>query len=306
MYRHKAGPKTLNRLPEGAETRPYRVLTLHPVGATLGAVVEGVDLRRPMDDDTFGEVGRALDEWKLLLFRDQRLTLEDHAAFAARFGEIVDDQLFFAKKDNPVDNLVVFTRDANTMGLENEWHSDGTFRPIPPMGTVLRAIDVPPLGDTLFADMAAAYDNLAPEVKDAIAGLRAVNDWSLGAYSDKYRDSLDERRAAVPPVEHPVVISHPRTGRRTLFVNRLFTRSITGLDAGESDQLLDLLCRQAEVPEYQCRFRWLPGSIAFWDNLAVQHYGASDYFPQRRVMARAAIAGTVVPAAPDGHGHPVH
>jgi taurine dioxygenase len=305
MYRHKAGPKTLNRLAEGAGTRPFRLLTLHPVGATLGAVVEGVDLRRPMDDETFDEVARALDEWKLLLFRDQHLSLEEHAAFAARFGEIVDDQLFFAKKDNPVDNMVVFTRDARTAGLENEWHSDGTFRPIPPMGTVLRAIDVPPLGDTLFADMAAAYDNLTPEVKEAIAGLRAINDWSIGAYSDKYRDNLEERRAAVPPVEHPVVISHPRTGRRTLFVNRLFTRSIAGLDADESDELLDLLCRQAEVPEYQCRFHWRPGSIAFWDNLAVQHYGASDYFPQRRVMARAAIAGTAVPTAPDGHGHPV-
>jgi taurine dioxygenase len=298
MYRHAAGPKTLNHLPDGVETRPYRLLGLRPVGATLGALVEGVDLRRPLDDGTFEEVARALDEWKLLLFRDQHLTLEHHADFASRFGDIIDDQLFFSKKDNPVDNLVVFTRDADTVGLENEWHSDGTFRPVPPMGTVLRAIEVPPLGDTLFADMAAAYDNLAPEVKDTINGLKAVNDWSLGAYSDKYRDSLDERRTAVPPVEHPVVISHPRTGRKTLFVNRLFTRSIAGLDADESDRLLDLLCRQAEVPEYQCRFHWLPGSIAFWDNLAVQHYGASDYFPQRRVMARAAIAGTAVPTAP--------
>ncbi len=166
------------------------------------------------------------------------------------------------------------------------------------MATVLRAIDVPALGDTLFVDMAAAYDNLPPAVKDRIEGLTAVHDWSIGAYGDKYRAKVEEFRDRVPPVEHPIVIRHPHTGRRTLFVNRLFTRCITGVDADESDRLLDLLCRQAEVPEYQCRFQWRPGSIAMWDNLGVQHYGVSDYFPQRRVMARAAIAGTAVPTAP--------
>jgi taurine dioxygenase len=299
MYRHSTGPKTLDRLPDGGEPEPYRRITIRPAGASFGALVEGLDLRRPMDDDTFAEVDRALFEWKLLLFRDQHLTLDQHADFAARFGELVDDQLELVKSDRPVDNMVVFTRDANTVGLENEWHSDGTFRPVPPMATVLRGIDVPALGDTLFADMAAAYDNLPYELKDRIEGLSAVNDWSIGAYSDKYRDTVEKYRAAVPPVEHPVVIRHPRTGRRTLFVNRLFTRSITGLDPDESDQLLDRLCRQAEVPEFQYRFHWLPGSIAFWDNLAVQHYGSSDYFPQRRVMARAAIAGTAVPTAPE-------
>jgi taurine dioxygenase len=299
MYRHSTGPKTLNRLPYGGDPEPYRRLSVRPVGASFGALVEGLDLRRPMDDETFAEVDRALFEWKLLLFRDQHLTLDQHAEFAGRFGEIVDDQLEFVKRERPVENLVVFTRDASTVGLENEWHSDGTFRPVPPMATVLRAIDVPSLGDTLFADMAAAYDNLPPDLKDRIEGLTAVNDWSIGAYSDKYRDSLETFRAVVPPVEHPVVICHPRTGRRTLFVNRLFTRSITGLAPDESDELLDRLCRQAEVPEYQYRFHWLPGSIAFWDNLGVQHYGSSDYFPQRRVMARAAIAGTAVPTAPE-------
>jgi alpha-ketoglutarate-dependent taurine dioxygenase len=181
------------------------------------------------------------------------------------------------------------------VGLENEWHSDGTFREVPPMATVLRAIEVPPLGDTIYADMAAAYDNLPSEIKDGIEDLTAVHDWSLGKYSDKYGEHLDELRRAVPPVEQPVVMRHPRSGRKTLFVNRLFTRSINGLSPQESDCLLDLLCRQAEIPEYQCRVHWQPGTIAFWDNLAAQHYGVSDYYPQRRVMARAAIAGTAKP-----------
>ncbi|HEY2301416.1 MAG TPA: TauD/TfdA family dioxygenase [Acidimicrobiales bacterium] len=305
MYRHPAGPKTLVRQPDTSPSGPYRRIELCPVGATIGAMVRGADLRLPLDDETFEEIDRALLEWKLLLFSDQHLTLDQHAAFAGRWGDIVDDQLLFSKKDNPVDNLVVFTRDADTVGLENEWHSDGTFREVPPMGTVLRAVEVPPLGDTLYADMAAAYDNLPQEIKDQIDGLMALHDWSLGKYADKYGDRLEEFRRIVPPVEQPVVMSHPRTGRKTLFVNRLFTKSINGLDPDESDRLLDLLCRQAEVPEYQCRHRWQPGSIAFWDNLGVQHYGASDYYPQRRVMARAAIAGTTKPRAPVGHGQPV-
>ena len=292
MYRHLAGPKTLVRPSDPAS---YRRIGLRPVGATIGAAVSGPDLRQPLDDDTFEELDRALIDWKLLLFSDQHLTLDQHAAFAGRWGEIIDDQLILRKAGKPVDNLVVFTRDADTVGLENEWHSDGTFREVPPMATVLRAIEVPPLGDTIYADMAAAYDNLAPEIKHRIDDLTAIHDWSLGKYSDKYGEHLEEYRRAVPPVEQPVVMRHPRSGRPTLFVNRLFTRSINGLSTEESDRLLDLLCRQAEIPEYQCRVHWQPGTIAFWDNLAAQHYGVSDYYPQRRVMARAAIAGTAKP-----------
>jgi taurine dioxygenase len=292
MYRHLAGPKTFAQ-PPGPDA--YRRITLQPVGASIGAAISGLDLRQPFDDETFEELDRALFDWKLLLFSEQHLTLEQHAAFAGRWGAIIDDQLILRKGGDPVDNLVVFTRDADTVGLENEWHSDGTFREVPPMATVLRAVEVPPLGDTIYADMAAAYDNLAPEIQDRIDGLTAMHDWSLGKYSDKYGDHLEEFRRAVPPVEQPVVMKHPRTGRKTLFVNRLFTASINGLSTDESDQLLDVLCRQAEIPEYHCRLHWQPGTIAFWDNLSVQHYGVSDYYPLRRVMARAAIAGTAKP-----------
>ena len=197
--------------------------------------------------------------------------------------------------------MVEFTRDATVLAYENEWHTDGTFRPVPPLATILRALDVPEVGgDTLFADMAAAFDNLDDDLRARVTTLTAIHDWSIGAYADKYGDALVELRELVPPVEHPVVIRHPRTGRPTLFVNRLFTREIVGLAPDESDTLLDLLCRQAELPELQCRVHWEPGTVAFWDNVAVQHYGANDYFPQVRTMARAAIAGdpTAWPALP--------
>ncbi len=236
----------------------------------------------------FAELQAALLEWKVLFLREQHLTVEQQAALATRFGDVADDHLVISTAADPVDNVVVFTRDAQTVGLENGWHSDGTFRPMPTMGTMLRAIEVPALGgDTLFADMAAAYDNLTSEVQDRVLRLRARHDWSLGGYAGKYAERLDELRALVPPVEHPVVIAHPATGRPTLFVNRLFTDRILGLEPAESDALLDHLCRHIDLPEVQVRLHWEPGTVAIWDNVAVQHYGANDYFPQRRVMCRA-------------------
>jgi len=290
LYRHPAGPKMLRRVGVDRVPGTYRRIRLDPVGATLGAQVIGIDLREPLDDELQSELDAALLEHKVLLFHDQHLTVEQQAAVATRWGPLVDDHLIPSRAANPVDNVVVFTRDGDRVGLENEWHTDGTFRATPSVATLLRAIEVPPVGgDTLFADMAAAYDNLPGDVKRRVGEMRAVHDWSLGAYASKYADRLDELRAKVPPVEHPVVLAHPRTGRPTLFVNRLFTARIVGLAPAESDALLDLLCRQAEIPEYHCRFRWRPGSIAFWDNVAVQHYGVNDYFPARRVMARASI-----------------
>jgi taurine dioxygenase len=288
------GPRTMVRLAPGLEPPSYRRLSVEPVGVTVGGLVHGVDLREPVDDELFAELRAALLEWKVLFFRDQPITEAQQGALAHRFGDVVDDHLVMSVADDPVENVVVFTRDATTVGLENGWHSDGTFRPMPTVGTILRAIEVPPVGgDTLFADMAAAYDNLPADVRARVAGLRARHDWSLGGYAGKYGERLEELRAAVPPVEHPVVIRHPDTGRPTLFVNRLFTDAIVGLDRDESDALLDLLCRHVDLPEVQVRFRWQPGSIAMWDNVAVQHYGANDYFPARRVMARATFFSRV-------------
>jgi taurine dioxygenase len=282
------GPRTMVRLAPGLEPPTYTRFTVEPQAVTLGGLIRGLDLREPLDDVAFTELQAALREWKVVFLRDQQLTIEQHAALAHRFGDVANDHLVMTVADDPVDNVVVFTRDAETVGLENGWHTDGTFRPMPTMGTMLRALEVPALGgDTLFADMAAAYDNLTPELQGRIAGRVARHDWSLGGYAGKYADRLEELRALVPPVEHPVVIAHPDTGRPTLFVNRLFTDCIVGLERDESDRLLEHLCRHIDLPEVQVRLHWEPGTVAIWDNIACQHYGANDYFPARRVMCRA-------------------
>ena len=283
-----AGPRVLRRLPDGVEPFVPSRFTITPLAATIGAEVAGVDLRAPIDDELFAELDAARREWKVLCFRDQPLTPEQLAVLALRWGDLTDDTLAGGSAIEPVDNVVVFERNADIVGLENEWHSDGTFRPVPTAGTLLQAIEVPPVGgDTHFADLAAAYDNLPEDLRARAAGLLAVHDWSINAYAGKYGADLEEFRRLHPPVEQPVVIRHPDTGRPTLMVNRLFTREIVGLAPAESASLLEALCSMVDLPELQCRWRWEPGSIAFWDNLAVNHYGASDYHPQRRVMARA-------------------
>lgn len=284
-----AGPLVLERNASDHRSAPYERFILTPLGATIGGLVEGIDLTA-VDDETFVELQRARLEWKVLFFRDQHLTIEQHAAFAERWGETTDDTLLGVRASDPVANVVVFTRDATTAGYENLWHADGTFRPMPTAGTILRAIEVPSVGgDTLFADMAAAFDNVPEPLRARLRSLRASHDWSKGAYAEKYADRLDELRVLHPPAEHPVVVRHPATGRETLFVNRLFTTSILGIDPDEGDEILEMLFGLSTVPEFQVRWHWEPGSIAFWDNFACQHYAANDYFPQHRVMARATI-----------------
>lgn len=288
MRRPFVGPRPLRRTATREAPRAYRRFGLEPEGVTLGATVVGVDLREPCDDELLAELRTAWDEWKVLFFRDQHLTAEQQARFASRFGLLTDDHLEMKTYAEPADNVVVFTRDASTVGLENGWHSDGTFRPVPTAGTTLLAIEVPPVGgDTVFADMAGAFDTLPDDERARLVGLWAWHDWSLGAYATKYADALEELRAAHPPVRHPVVVLHPRTRRPTLFVNPMFTRNIEGMPAADAAALLDTLCRQVDAPELQCRLRWRPGTLALWDNIAVQHYGVNDYYPERRVMARA-------------------
>ncbi len=188
--------------------------------------------------------------------------------------------------------LVRFAKSADVGGYENGWHSDVSWREVPSMAAVLHAVAVPPTGgDTLFADMYAAYDGLSDDVRKRIDGLRAVHDYMMAFGAQVPPEQRDEIRARFPRVEHPVVRTHPETGRRLLYVNRFFTSHVLGLDPEESRALLDRLCRQADVIEYQCRFRWTPDTVVMWDNRAVQHYACSDYWPSVRVMERASIVG---------------
>jgi taurine dioxygenase len=260
-----------------------------PLAATIGAELSGVDLGH-LDDATFAEVERAFLAYKVIFFRDQDITTEQHLAFAERFGEL-EEHPFLRAKDG-YQKIVEFAKDERVIGVENVWHHDVTWRTQPSLGSVLRAVDVPRVGgDTLFADMCAAYEGLDEKLKRRIDGAVAVHDFSHSFGLAMSPEELAVQQAKYPPARHPLVRTHPATGRRCLYVNAIFTSHVEGLPADESRALLEHLYRQADVPEYQCRFRWQKNSIAFWDNRAVQHYAVSDYDPQRRVMERVTIIG---------------
>jgi taurine dioxygenase len=290
-----SGPRIAPRTAPGWIDQPYTRFNLTPATPTIGAYISDVSLAEPLDDETFAQLHHALLEWKVLFFRGQHLGADHHEALGRRWGELEWHPFATAtlpgqRDDRP--KVMRFAKDAKTVGQENIWHTDVTWRECPSLGSILRAVEVPEVGgDTLWADMGAAYDCLPDDVKDRLEGLVAVHDWwdTFGrAMPAAERDAL---RPDFPPVEHPVVRTHPETGRKTLFVNAAFTRQIVGMPKDESDELLDFLYRQAAYPEYQCRFHWSPGDVAFWDNRATQHYAASDYFPQRRVMERITIIG---------------
>ncbi|GAA2794881.1 TauD/TfdA dioxygenase family protein [Crossiella cryophila] len=283
------GPRQLRRLPDGVEERPYELFALRPLGRVIGAEIQGVDLAVPLTPALREELNRALLEWKVLFFREQRITPGQQRDFAAHWGEL-ETNPFIPQGDTA--EVTRFARGAGMPGLENIWHTDVTFRPNPALGSVLRLITVPPIGgDTMWADMAAAYDNLPVAVQERIEGLRAEHDYLPGFARFTDPELLARHQEQFPPVTHPVVRRHPETGRRTLFVNQAFTTHIVGLPRQESDRLLRYLFTQAHVPECQVRFRWQPDSVAFWDNRATQHYAVNDYHPHARVAERVAIAG---------------
>ena len=260
------------------------------LGATIGAVIDGVDLGAELAEPVVAELRQALLDYKVLFFREQHLTADQHVSFARRFGELELHPFIPANPDHP--ELVRFAKSADVGGYENVWHSDVSWREVPSMGAVLRAVDVPATGgDTLFSDMYAAYDGLDDAVRARIEGMVAVHDFLLTFGGQVPEGQMEETRARYPQVSHPVVRTHGETGRRLLYVNRIFVDHIAGLSSEDSDELLDVLCRQAEIIEHQCRWRWEPDSVAFWDNRAVQHYACSDYWPSVRVMERASITG---------------
>ena len=261
------------------------------VGSTLGAEISGIDLTTDLSDAVISEIQLALDNYKVIFFRDQDLTSDQHVAFAKRFGDLEIHP--FIPSNTGVPELVRFEKTAEVAGYENSWHHDVTWREAPSMGAILHGIELPPVGgDTLFSDMGAAYDGLPEEIKAQIDGLTAEHDFMKSFGHTVPQDRKAETREMFPIVQHPVVITHERTGRKLLYVNRNFVNRILGISDEESTALLSYLCDQAATVEYQIRFHWQPHSIAFWDNRAVQHYASSDYWPQRRVMERASIVGS--------------
>jgi taurine dioxygenase len=282
-----AGPYELHR--SAVEIPPYEHVRLEPYSPTIGAEVLGVDLRKPLADDVRAELDRALLEWKVLFFRDQDLTVEQHRDFAAQWGPL-EVHPFLPAGDVP--EVVRFDKGADDVGYENIWHSDVSWREVPSLGSVLRCVVPTGVGgDTLWADMYEAYDGLDDETKERIDGLVAVHDFAASFGLALEPDQLAEMQEQYPPAHHPVVRTHPRTGRKLLYVNEIFTTGVVGMEPDEGRALIRTLAATARTPEYQCRFRWTAGSVAFWDNRCTQHYAVSDYFPQRRVMERATIVG---------------
>jgi taurine dioxygenase len=274
-----------------AQTNAFSVT---PIGPTIGAEVTGLDLHQPLDDAALAAFESALMQHKVLFARDQFLSTEEHVALGRRFGEL---EVHPFRPEGQFPEIMVLDNHKDNPVLSTDvWHSDTTFRQCPTRYSILRCLEMPAVGgDTLWADMAAAYDGLSEPVKTLIDGLEAVHDFRnfrvLFAKDAEGRERLKRMEELYPNPTHPVVRTHPVTKRKILYVNPQFTLHIKGLKERESRALLELLFEQAHVPEYQFRLRWAPGMIAFWDNTSTQHYAANDYYPNRRHMERVAVIG---------------
>jgi taurine dioxygenase len=269
------------------------VIEVLPVTPTIGAEIRGVDLSCPLEPATVSAIERALLDHLVIFFRGQSIEPEQQIALARHFGEISIPPFSPRYGTNP-ELFVLDQKSPKGEGADN-WHSDNTFMPEPPMGTILRAIELPSSGgDTCFANMVAAYEALSPPIRGLIDGLRAVHDLTRplqkAIAAGHTTAQLEETQRLWPPVEHPVVRTHPVTGRKGLFVNGNSTTRIVGLSERENAALLPFLVDHVRSPEFQCRFRWEVGSIAFWDNRSAQHFAVPDY-TERRVMHRVTIAG---------------
>lgn len=284
------GPRYLEPVPErDGFVDGYERIRVRMLSPTIGAEVDGVDLRKPLDEHTLAEVRRALLQCKVIFLRDQPISPDEQVAFARRFGEL-ETHPFLPEGAAP--EVIRFAKDDQTRGVENLWHSDVSWREVPSMGSVLHAIEVPRVGgDTLWADMAAAWRGLPDTIRDAIDGLQAVHDFSHSFGLMLSPEDLKKKQEEFPPATHPVVRTHPETGEKILYVNAIFTSHIVGLPRAESDALLRDLYAQAAIPEYQVRFHWEQDVVAFWDNRSTQHYASSDYWPQQRVMDRVTVIG---------------
>jgi taurine dioxygenase len=270
-------------------------IEVKPVTPIIGAEIIGVDLAR-LDDAGFADLNDALLRHQVLFFRDQAITPRQHLDFARRFGPVEPPHPVFDHVPDVPEVTVVEQKDGRGV-YNDEWHTDVTFRVTPPMASILHCQVAPPAGgDTLWASMTAAFEALSEPIKRLIEPLEAIHDISRGfeAYLLGQPDGvakLEKARAENPPVIHPVVRSHPVTGRPALFVNRSFTVALQGLSRIESDELLALLLRHAEQPNFQVRFTWRPASLAIWDNRCTQHYAVADFGPAQRKMHRVTVIG---------------
>ena len=272
-------------------------------GAHLGAEVSGVDFSKPQSNSNQHLLFEALMENEVLVFPEIDITVEEQAAFGRQFGELSVHP--FSPHDAEMPELIVLDNDGERPPLATDvWHSDETFREVPPMGTILRARIVPEVGgDTVFASMTSAFEGLSDRWQCFLTGLEAVHDFKpfrrLYSGDPASRGKLHAMEEQFPNPVHPVVRLHPVTGKKVVFVSPQFTQHIKGMTEGESQSILDMLYRLIDVPEYQFRVAWKPGTMVFWDNRSTQHYAARDYLPHRRRMERVTLKGDKVIGAAD-------
>ena len=265
-------------------------IDVRPLTPTIGAEIFGVDLGGEISNQQHDAIHEALMRHVVIFFRDQKMTPEQHKAFGRRFGKLHLHPASPNLLEGHPEILLIQANEKSKRVAGEVWHSDVSCDPEPPMGSILYMHETPANGggDTMFANMYTAFETLSAPMQRFLEGLNAVHD---GEHVYRGRYGWNDSGKTYPRSVHPVVRTHPETGRKGLFVNRGFTTAIEGLNRDESDALLEMLYDHAETPEYQCRFKWQPGSVAFWDNRAAMHHAMWDYFPHSRRAHRVTICG---------------
>ncbi len=272
-------------------------IEVRPIAGAIGAEIHNVDVGADLDEGTVGDIRQALLDHCVIFFRDQKIDAEQHKAFTRRFGKIFIHPNYKGTQADP--EIVQIVREPGDKKIVGEeWHADTTMSAEPPMGAILYAIEVPPYGgDTLFANQYLAYETLSDGMKKMLSGMRALHSDRMVAgpqanknafRATKVREDAEWRETVSA---HPVVATHPETGRKLLYVNASYTVGFEGMTEAESKPLLGYLLEHGHRPEFTCRFRWESGSIAFWDNRVCKHLAIHDAGPFRRVMRRTQIAG---------------
>jgi taurine dioxygenase len=270
-------------------------ITVRPIAGAMGAEISGVDIGKGLDAETVAEVRKALLEHLVIFLRDQNITMDAYLAFAQAFGTPVQYPLLPGISGFPmITEIAKLEHERNNFG--GIWHSDTTYLPCPPMGSMLYALEVPPYGgDTLFANQYLAYETLSEPLRSFLDGLIGISTSSKADVSktreDMIRNFGDQAAITDHFAEHPVVRTHPETGRKLLYVNTAHTSHFKGMTESESRPILEFLFQHQVRPEFTCRFSWQKGSLAFWDNRAAQHNPINDYHGYRRVMRRITLSG---------------
>ncbi len=265
-----------------------------PLTGAIGAEISGVDISEPLPAETIGEIRQALLDHLVIFLRDQQITPEQQIAFVSRFGE-PDIYPFVKGLEDYPEITPVLKLPEETVNFGGIWHSDTVYQAQPPMGTVLYAKELPPVGgDTLFANQYQAYEALSAPLRDFLDGLTAINSAAKGSAAATRSDRVSDAgtgRQEVLEAEHPVVRTHPETGRKALYVNTGHTIRFGGMTEAESTPILEFLYQHQIKPEFCCRFVWSPGAIAFWDNRCAQHYPINDYHGHTRLLHRITLKG---------------